>query len=87
MLGQPALLAREPARQSQRHALLAEQRIAAVARPDRPDGVLLGEVHDEAPLRAEIAERVQASRELARAARCSSATAPTRVMMRMLSTT
>ena len=37
---------------AQREALLAEQRVAAVAGADAPDRVLLGEVHDEAALRA-----------------------------------
>ncbi len=64
---QPSFFA-EPARQPERHALLAEERVAAVARADRPDGVPLGEVHDEAALGAEIAERVQAAREIVGAA-------------------
>ena len=64
---QPSLLP-EPARQAQRHALLAEQRVAAVSRSDRPDGVVFGEVHDEAALGVEVAERVQAVREVVRIA-------------------
>ena len=84
---QPSLL-REPARQAQRHALLAEQRVAAVARADRPDGVLLGEVHDEAAIGTEIAERVQAAREVVGRCRGDRApAAPMRVMIRMLRTT
>ena len=45
---------------AQRVALLAEERIAAVAGAHAPDELLLGEVEDEAPVRREVAERVQA---------------------------
>ena len=64
VLGEPAFLARHPAGQAQRQALLAQQGIAAVAGPDRPDRVLFGEVHDEPPLGRQVAERVQAAREV-----------------------
>ncbi len=40
---QPSLRA-EAAGDAQRQALLAEQRVAAVAGADRPDGVVVGEV-------------------------------------------
>ncbi len=46
MLGQPALLARQDGRDAQGKALLAEQRVAAVARAVAPDGAFLGEVDD-----------------------------------------
>ncbi len=65
VLGEPALLAREPASETQRHALLAEQGVSAIPRADRPDRVLFGEMDDEAAIGAEIAERVQAAREIA----------------------
>ena len=45
-------------------AFLAEQRIAAVARADRLDRQLLGEMHDEAPRRIKVAGRMQALDEL-----------------------
>ena len=66
-------------------ALLAEQRVAAVARADAPDQLLLGEVQDEAAVGREVAEGVQARDEVVVAPhvlRC--ATCPTRVMMCML---
>src|SRR3954469_14606094 len=56
VLGEPPFLLSEPARDAQRHALLPEERIAAIARAHRPDGVLLWEMADEAPVGAEIAE-------------------------------
>ena len=37
-------------------ALFAQQRIAAVARADGPDETLIGEMHDEAAVRTEVAE-------------------------------
>ena len=46
VLGEPALVARDHRRDAQREALLAEQRVAAVARAVRPDLARLGEVHD-----------------------------------------
>ena len=46
MLGEPALVAAEDGRDAQRQALLAEQRVAAVAAAVAPDRALLGEVHD-----------------------------------------
>ena len=50
VLGEPAFLPRLGGGDAQRVALLAEQRVAAVAGPDAPDQPLLGEVQDEAPL-------------------------------------
>ena len=52
VLGEPALVARHRRRDAQREALLAEKRVAPVPRADAPDRPLLGEVDDEAPLRA-----------------------------------
>ena len=46
VLGQPALVARLHRGDAQRVALLAEQRVAAVARAVGPDRALLREVHD-----------------------------------------
>ncbi len=63
MLGQPAFLARLPAGDAQRVALLAEQRIAAVARTDRLDRQFLREMHDEALVRIELADRMQTFHE------------------------
>ncbi len=47
------------ARDAQRVTLLAEQRVAAVARAEAHDRELLGEVHDVAARRVELARRVQ----------------------------
>ena len=52
------------AREAQREAFLAEQRVAAIAGSDRPHRVVFGKVDDEAAVGAEIAERVQAAREV-----------------------
>ena len=65
MLGHPAFLPAHPACQPQREALLAEQRVAAVAGADAPDQLLLGEVQDVARLGIEVADGVQARHELA----------------------
>jgi hypothetical protein len=45
--------------------LLAEQRVAAVAGADALDREFFREVHDEAPIGAQIADRVQAFHERA----------------------
>ena len=63
VLGEPALGACLPARDSQRVAFLAEQGIAAVARTEALDRQLLGEVHDESPLRVELAGGMQSLHE------------------------
>ncbi len=60
VLGEPAFGARLVARDSQRVTLLAEQRVAAVARAVAHDRELFGEVHDEAALGIELARRMQA---------------------------
>jgi hypothetical protein len=46
VLGEPALVARHHRSDAQREALLAEQRVAAVARAERHDLARLGKVHD-----------------------------------------
>ena len=63
VLGEPALVARLPARDPQRMALLAEQRVAAIARTEALDLERLREVHDEAALGIELADRMQALHE------------------------
>ncbi len=47
MLGQPALVARHHRGDAQRETLLAEQRVAAIARAERPDRALFGEMGDD----------------------------------------
>ena len=59
VLREPTFRARLVARDAQRVTLLAEQRVTAVARAVAHDRELLGEVHDEAALRIELARRVQ----------------------------
>ena len=79
---------RHEAGDAQREALLAEQRVAAVARADRPDEPLLGEVQMKRRSGLEVAERVQALHEVVRGCRGARAPAwPMRVMIRMLATT
>ncbi len=80
MLGHPALVARLHARDAERVALLAEQRVAAIARAVRPDLARLGEVRDVFRLVAgprhvggggrgeRIAHRVHAAHEVFRVA-------------------
>ena len=77
VLGHPALVAGHHRRDPQRKALLAQQRVAAVARAVRPDLAALREVHDVlvglvarprhvlAPVGERVADRVQARHELA----------------------
>jgi hypothetical protein len=60
VFGEPAFLARLPAGDAQRVTLLAQQRVAAVARAHALDGQLLGEMHDEATFRIQVADGVQA---------------------------
>ncbi len=64
MFGKPALLPPEPAREPERQALLPEQGVPPVSGSDGPDGVPLGEVHDEAPIGAEIPERMETPGEV-----------------------
>ncbi len=59
VLGEPALLLREVGADAERQALLAEERVAAVARAHRPDGVVLREVGDEALLGVALGDRVE----------------------------
>ena len=68
VLGHPALVARERRGDPQREALLAEQRVAAVAGADAPDRALFREVHDEAAVGREVAERVEPRDEVLGAA-------------------
>ena len=63
VLGQPAFLAGLPGGQAQRMALLAQQRVAAVARAVGLDRQFLGEMHDEAAVGIEFAGGVQAAHE------------------------
>ena len=65
VLGEPAFAARLPAGDAQRVTLLAQQRVAAVARAEALDREFLGEVHDEAPLGVEFPDRVQPAHETA----------------------
>ena len=65
VLGQPAFLARLPGGDAQGVALLAQQRVAAIARTVGLDLQRLGEMHDEAALRVQFADRMQALDEAA----------------------
>ena len=47
VLGHPALVLRELGRDAEREALLAEERVPAVARTERPDLAVFGELRDE----------------------------------------
>jgi len=51
MLGEPAFVAAEHACDSERETFFAEQRVAAVAAPGRPDRVVLGEMTNQPALR------------------------------------
>ncbi len=64
VLGEPAFLASDSGGDTERQALLAEQRVAAVAAADRPDRVVLGEVADEAALGIQVERGVQAAIEV-----------------------
>ena len=65
VLGHPALGAGLPAGDAQRMALLAEQRVAAIARAVAHDGQVFREMHDVAAVRVEFADRVPAADEAA----------------------
>jgi hypothetical protein len=65
VLGEPSLVARLPARDPERMALLAQERIAAVARAEALDLERLGKMHDEPAIRVELPDRVQALHEVA----------------------
>ena len=88
VLGEPAFGACLPAGDAQRVALLAEQRIAAVAGAEALDRQLFGEMHDEAALRDSDRRwnAVPCTKVPSRVMR-SSAARPMRVMSCMLSTT
>ena len=64
MLRKPAFFAAQLARDSQREAFLAQQRVAAVTAADRPDRVVLRKMTDEAALRIEIERAMQAAIEI-----------------------
>ena len=55
VFGQPAFRSGLPACNPQRVAFLAEQGVAAITGSDALDTELLGKVHDEAPLRIQVA--------------------------------
>ena len=65
VLGQPALGAGLLAGDAQRVALLAQQRVAAIARAVGLDQQLVGKVHDEAALGVQFAGGMQAAHEAA----------------------
>ena len=67
MLGQPALVTTHGRGDTQREAFFAEQRVAAVARADAPDGAGLGKVHDEATVRRQVAQGMQTGHPVAAA--------------------
>ncbi len=67
MLGEPALLASHGRGDAQRIALLAQQRVAAVAGTDAPDGALFREMGNKTAIWGQIAERVQAWNPIVRA--------------------
>ena len=64
MLGEPALLARLPGAEAEGVALLAEQRIAAIAGADAPDQALLGKMRDEAAVWGEVTEGMRSGDEV-----------------------
>ena len=59
MLSHPAFLSAEVRSDAERKALLAEQNVSAVARVDRPNGIVLREVADIAVLFIEVSLCVQ----------------------------
>ena len=65
MLGQPVFLLGLPARQTQGHALLAQQHVAAVTRADAHDRVVFGEVQDQAAIEIQVGLGVVALGEFA----------------------
>ena len=69
MLCHPALFPAEPACNSKRKALLAQEHVSAVARSDRPDRVILREMANEALLGIKLAFGMQALHEIRRIAK------------------
>ena len=65
VLRHPAFLSSEVGRNSQREALLAEQNVSAVTGVDRPDRVILREVHDPSVLLVDVALCVETLDEIA----------------------
>src|SRR5208282_4684708 len=64
VLRKPAFLATLPTRDSQRHAFLAQQGVAAVAGADRPDGVVLRKMADEPAVGIDVERAVNAAAEV-----------------------
>jgi hypothetical protein len=64
VLGHPFLLIAQPTGDAQRQTFFTQQRIAAVARAEGPDGVVQWKMADVAPIRIHIADAVQAARKL-----------------------
>ena len=63
MLGEPAFGAGLPARNAQRVAFLAQERVAAVSRADTLNHQFFREMHDETPRGIKIAHRMQPTNE------------------------
>ena len=100
MLGEPALVAAHHRRDAQREALLAEQRVAAVARAEAPDLARFGKVDDVlvstdctatarrcAPARSGAPTECTHGTNAPSVPSTSYTARPIRVMMRMLTTT
>src|SRR5690242_5763717 len=64
MLGEPAFLFAELARDSKSEALLRQQRVAPVSRADAPDRVVLGIMADESAVHIQIRLGVKATGEV-----------------------
>ena len=64
VLGEPAFVAAEHARDSKRETFLAEQRVAAVAAADRDDRVVLREVANQAALGIQIERAMNSAVEV-----------------------
>ncbi len=65
VLREPALLIAQVGGDPEGDAFLSQERVPAVAGADAHDEVVLGEMHDEAPLRVEVAYRMEALHEAA----------------------
>src|ERR1700751_24084 len=64
VLGHPALLARHPARNSQRKTFLAEKRITAIAGANAPDQFFFRKMKNKAPLGVKVTEGVKSRDEI-----------------------
>ena len=88
MLGHPSLLPAQVAGDAQRQRLFPEQRVAAVAGAEAPDGVVQREMADVSALGIDIAQLVQAAGEFVAVTRAAPRRrSPMRVMIRMLMAT